>query len=255
MAEERKYWLSPRRGLPPPTGRLAGAVGPSGAGLRDVPWEDGGGFGALPPPRFLQSREQGLRALESAAQAARWVEGARSEAGLAHGPGSATPAPWPPYAVQVPRMPPIPPALPEDAYGVGPPPAVRQVPIRPLPVATPVAATSYRASAPAPAPAVPGGPASGFARAREAPLGSQAGASPDLMAFWERQTSGLTSWRGGGSSPETTAVPEVPVGLRAPFVVSTPLRPPPSMGETYAEQEARRRWAQQIRQGLDVQTG
>jgi len=96
MSYGKKYWLSPQRGLPRPTGRLAGVIDAPEMGAFEEPWPEEGS-GRRPPPVYLQSRVDSLDAIQDAARVHRFLQQANARTQLAHGPGAGSGLPQPGY--------------------------------------------------------------------------------------------------------------------------------------------------------------
>ena len=72
MSEGQRFWLSPHRGLPSPTGRLGNDMDFPAPGAIKAPWLSGGGANSLPPPQYLQSRDAALEAIQTVTRTARF---------------------------------------------------------------------------------------------------------------------------------------------------------------------------------------
>jgi len=90
MSHGKKYWLSPQRGLPRPTGRLAGAIDAPEMGAFEEPWpEEEARYQRRPAPRYLQSQAESLDEIQQAARIQRFLQQAGARTQWAYGPGAA----------------------------------------------------------------------------------------------------------------------------------------------------------------------
>ena len=254
MLEQPKYRMSSQRGLPPPTGRLGGAVAYSQVGASEAPWFEYGGLGALPPAAYLQSRADVPAAAEP-----RWTrrpeDPGSSRAGLAHGPGAAH---WhPPVEEFAPISPPM---RPTDVGSAPQWPGPRTPGPFPLPSISPVqpgSEGSHAAFEDVAASTFPDDPFAYGAPARSDPSTGMPGwgAGPlrrgGRMAMAARpQASEWPPSYGWGSPAGLVRTKSVPLGLQSPHGASIGVqfpggggpRPPRTPSESYYEQEARRGW-------------
>ncbi len=89
MENGRKYWLSPQRGLPPPSGRLGGGIAYPEMGVVEAPWDEEEPYATrLPQALYLQSGAERLEAIQQAARVQRFLQQAGERTQLAFGPGA-----------------------------------------------------------------------------------------------------------------------------------------------------------------------